>query len=127
MRTNTRVRPAEPPCSLDTFMHALGHQPAPALASIPQTLRSHIGARQFGDFGTVLMAELPASIDLSKRVERLRGYGAAAREDLPLRAHPDYTAENRRLRFAISVTTIVFSGWIIAGVIAAALAAVPDP
>ncbi|RYG93424.1 MAG: hypothetical protein EON58_18360, partial [Alphaproteobacteria bacterium] len=88
MCTNTKARPVERPCSLDKFMHALGHQPAPALPPIPQTLRSHIGARQFGDFGTVLMAERPASVDLFKRVERWRGIDMA-REDLPLRAHPD--------------------------------------
>ena len=120
MRTDTKARPTERPCSLDTFMHALGHQPAPVLASIPQTLRRPVGARQFGDFGTVLMAEKPAASDLSDCVAR--GRAAEVREDLPLRAHPDQIADDRRFRFAASVTTIVFSSWIVIGVVAAALA-----
>lgn len=87
---------------------------------IPQTLRSHIGARSLGDFGTVLLAEKPASADMSHLVARWRE--AEAREDIALRAHPDQTADDRRFRFALSVTTIVFSAWIVIGVVAAALA-----
>lgn len=121
MRTNTKAPPVVRPCSLDTFMHALGHQPSPAQPSIPRTLRSQIGERQFGDFGTFLMAERPASADLSKRVERWRGIDMA-REDLPLRAHPDHTAEDRRLRFALAITAGTLSSWVVIGVIAAALA-----
>jgi hypothetical protein len=118
MRTDTKARPVEPTCSLNTFMHALGHQPAPALPSIPQTLRSHIGARQFGDFGTVLMAERPASFDLPKRVERWRGIDMA-REDLPLRAHPDQTAEDRRFNVIFVATPIAIMILVIVGLVAA--------
>lgn len=118
MRTNTKARPVERPCSLDTFMHALGHQPAPALPPIPQTLRSHIGARQFGDFGTVLMAERPASVDLSKRVERWRGIDMA-REDLPLRAHPDQTAEDRRFNALFVATPVAIMLLVVTGLISA--------
>lgn len=87
---------------------------------IPQTLRTHIGTRRFGDFGTVLMAEKPASADLSERVARWRA--AEVSEDLPLRAHPDQSADDRRFQFAVAVTTTAFGGWIIIGVAAAALA-----
>lgn len=125
MRTNTKARPVERTCSLNTFMHALGHQPAPATATatatatIPRTLLSRVGARRFGDFGTVLLAERPASSDLSDRVARWRA--SEIREDLPLRGHSDQTADDRRFRFAVSVTTIVFSGWIVLGIAVAAL------
>lgn len=119
MRTNTKARLVERLRSLDSFMHALGHQPVPALPSIPQTLRSHVGAREFGDFGTVLMAERPASDDLSARVERWRTIDAAAREDLPLRAHPDQTAEDRRFNFTFVVTPIVIMTWIMISLVAA--------
>ncbi len=120
MRTNTKARPVERPCSLNTFMHALGHQPAPApaLPSMPQTLRSQIGARQFGDFGTVLMTERPASADLSKRIERWRGIDMA-REDLPLRAHPDQTAEDRRFHLIFVATPIAIMALVIIGLVAA--------
>lgn len=120
MRTDTKARAIERPCSFDQFLNVLGHQPALALPPIPRSLRSHIGARELGEFGTVLMAEKPASADLSDRVARWRA--AEAREDLPLRAHPDQTADDRRFRFALAVTTIVFSGWVIIGVVAAGLA-----
>ena len=121
MRTNTKARPVQRPCSLDTFMHALGHQPATATAAatIPQTLRSHINARRFGDLGSVLLAERPASSDLSHRVARWRAI--EVREDLPLRAHPDQAADDRRFHFAVSVTTIVLSGWVMLGIAVAAL------
>lgn len=121
---DTPIRPLERPCSLDRFMHALGHQPVPAVAQIPQTLRSHLGARQFGDFGTVLLAERPASSDLSKRVERWRDVEAAAREDLPLRAHPDQTAEDRRFNFLFVATPIAIMIWVVIGLISAYLGGV---
>jgi hypothetical protein len=123
MHANIKARPVERPCSLDTFMHALGHQPASALAGgPPQTIRALVGSRQFGDFGTVLMAEKPVSADLSAHVARWRATDRARRDDLPLRAHPDQTADSRRLEFALAVTAGTFGGWIILGVIAAAIA-----
>ncbi len=121
MRTDTKLRSSERPCSFDHFLKALGHQPATALQPIPRTLRDHIGAREFGDFGAFLMTDKPATADLSDRVARWRTIDASARQDLPLRAHPDQSADDRRFRFAVSVTTIVFSGWIFIGVVAAAL------
>ncbi|PZO77059.1 MAG: hypothetical protein DI640_01365 [Sphingomonas taxi] len=119
MRTVTNVQQVEAPSSFADCFDILG-DPAPALAGrIPQTLRGHVSARPFGDFGTVLLAQKPASSDLSDRVVRWRA--GDVRGDLPLRAHSDQSADDRRLRFAISVTAVVFSGWIIVGVIAAAL------
>jgi len=119
MRTNTKARLAEWPCSLGTFMQALGHEAAPAISSIPQTLRSHIGARQFGDFGTVLMAERPASADLSNRVERWRVVEVAVDEDLPLHGHPDQTAEDYRFNLLFVATPIAIMILILTGLIAA--------
>lgn len=118
MRTSTKARPVERPCSPIPFMHALGHQPALAPSLIPQTLRAHIGARRFGDFGTVLMAEQPASYDLSKRVERWRGIDMA-REDLPLRPHPDQAAEDRRFNILFVVTPIAIMIWVLIGLLSA--------
>lgn len=119
MRTNTKARLVERPCSLNQFKYVLGHQPAPDAPQIPQTLRSHIGARQFGDFGTVLMAERPASADLSDRVERWRGVEAGTRDELPLRAHPHQTAEEHRFNVLFVVTPILIVCWVILGLIAA--------
>lgn len=119
MRTNTKARLVEQPCSLNTFLHARGHQPAPALPSIPQTLRSHIGSRQSGDFGTVLMAERPASADLSDRVARWCAIDAATGEDLPLRAHSDHAAEDRRFNILFVATPVAIMSWVIIGLIAA--------
>lgn len=119
MRTDTIAREIERPCSFDQFLNVLGHQPVLASPSLPRTLRSNISSRDFGDFGTVLMAEKPASANLSDRVARWRA--TEARENLPLRSHPDQTADDRRFRFAVSVTAIVFSAWIVIGLVAAAL------
>lgn len=121
MRTDTIARQIERPCSFDQFLNVLGHQPAFASSPIPQTLRDHIGRREFGDFGTVLMAERPASADLSDRVARWREVGRDIREDLPLRANADQTADDRRLKFAIAMTSTLIGGWIIVSVVVAAL------
>lgn len=119
MRTDTIARKIERPCSFDQFLQSLSHQPAVASPSIPHTLRDHVGARQFGDFGAVLMAERPASADLSARVQRWRTINATAREDLPLRAHPDQAAEDRQFNFIFVVTPIVIMSWIIISLVAA--------
>lgn len=115
MRAVTKPRPTEPACSFDTFLSALNN-PAPAFAGTPRTLRDHIGARQFGDFGTVMMTEKPASSELSDRVARWREIDAAAREDMPLRARYDQTARERRFEFALAVTTCFLGGWIVIGI-----------
>lgn len=116
MRAVTKPLPNEPACSFDTFLSSLG-SPAPAFASTPQTLRDHIGARQFGNFGTVLMAEQPASADLSNLVARWRA--ADVRKDLPLRAHPDQTADDRRFNFLFVATPIAIMMWVVIGLVAA--------
>ncbi|MEG3084847.1 hypothetical protein U1707_14435 [Sphingomonas sp. PB2P12] len=117
MRADTKPRPTEPACSFETFLSALNNS-APAFAGTPRTLRSHVGARQFGDFGTVLMAERPASFDLSKRVERWRGIDMA-REDLPLRAHPDQTADDRRFNVLFVLTPAMILIMVLAGLFSA--------
>jgi hypothetical protein len=121
MRTDTIARKIERPCSFDHFLNVLGHQPVLASPQILRGLRDQIGARQFGDFGAVLMAERPASADLSDRVARWREIERDSREDVPLRAHPDQTADNRRFQFAVAITAIVVLGWIAVGVAMAAL------
>lgn len=118
MRADTKPRPTEPACSFGTFLSALNN-PTPAFAGPPRTLRDHIGQREFGDFGTVLMAERPASADLSKHVLRWREMDATPREDLPLRAHPDQTAEDRRFNFLFVVTPTAIMLWILMGLMAA--------
>lgn len=118
MRADTKPRPNEPTCSFGTFRSALNN-PAPAFAGPPRTLRDHIGRREFGDFGAVLMAERPASADLSKRVLRWREMDAAPREDLPLRAHPDQTAEDRRFYALYVVAPLAILIWILIGLVAA--------
>lgn len=115
---DTCSRSFEQSCSFDRFLDVLDN-PAPAFAGIPRTLREHVGSREFGSFGAVLMADRPASADLSDRVARWRT--VEAREDLPLRAHPDQTADDRRHRFALAVTSLTLTSWIIVGIIAAAL------
>lgn len=112
MRTVTKLRPTEQGCSFDIFLAVLDN-PAPVFAVTPRTLRDHVGSRQFGDFGAVLMAERPASADLSDRVARWRA--TEVREDLPLRAHADQSADDRRLRFAVTVTACTLSGGIAIG------------
>lgn len=110
------------PCSFTRFLDELGNPPPALAGGPPQTIRALVGSRQFGDFGTVLMAEKPASADLSAHVARWRATDRARRDDLPLRAHPDQTADSRRLEFALAVTAGTLGGWIILGVIAAAIA-----
>ncbi|WP_231420897.1 hypothetical protein [Sphingomonas sp. Leaf205] len=122
MRTDTTTREIERPCSFDRFLSSLGYLPAVASRPIPRTLRDHVGARQFGDFGIVLLAEKPATTDLSDRVQRWRVIDAAAREDMPLREHPDQTADDRRFQFLTAGTAVVIIGWIVFGVLIAAFA-----
>ena len=118
MRTVTKPRPIEPACSFDTFLSVLNN-PAPAFAATPRTLRNHVGARQFGDFGAVLLAERPASADLSDRVARWREIDTTTRDDVPLRARAGQTASERRLQFALAVTSGTLGGWIVIGIVVA--------
>lgn len=122
MRTGTKLQLIEPPCSFAVFLDTLGNPPPVLAGRIPPTLRDQVGYRQFGDFGTVLLAEKPATADLSDRVERWRVIDAAAREDMPLREHADQTADDRRFQFATAFTAIVIIGWIVFGVLIAAFA-----
>ncbi|VVT20491.1 hypothetical protein SPHINGO391_470075 [Sphingomonas aurantiaca] len=117
MRTDTTARQIERPCSFDRFLSVLNN-PAPAFAVAPRTLRDHVSYRDFGDFGGVLLAERPASTELSDRVARWRT--VEAREDLPLHVHPDQSADDRRHRFAFTVTSLTLASWIIIGLVAAA-------
>lgn len=108
---------AQRPCTFPEFLTALNN-PGPVFTSVPRSLREHVGYRSFGDFGALPMAERPASADLSDRVARWRSI--EAREDLPLQAHPDQVADDRRHRFAFAVTSLTLTSWIIIGVVAAA-------
>jgi hypothetical protein len=78
-------------------------------------IRPHFGAREFGQFSTVL-AEAPASLGMQARVHRWRVRDAAQREDLPLRNRPDQSADDRRLLFAVTVTAATLISWILIGV-----------
>lgn len=60
MRTGTSARQIERPCSFDQFLTVLD-DPAPAVSDVPRTLRDRVGYREFGDFGTVLLANSPAA------------------------------------------------------------------
>lgn len=116
MRADTKPRPTEPACSLVIFLSALNN-PAPAFAGPPRTLRDHIRRREFGDFGPVLMAERPASANLSERVLRWRAMDATPREDLPLRAHPDQTAEDRRFNLLFVATPLAIMILVLTGLL----------
>ncbi len=118
MRADTKPRSIEHGCSFDLFLSTLNN-PAPAFAGPPQTLRDHIGKREFGDFGAVLLANRPPSGDLSNRVKRLRGLDVAPRDELPLHAHPDQIAEDRRFNYLFVVTPLAIMIWVLAGLIVA--------
>lgn len=107
------------PCSFARFLDELGNPPQALAGRLPQTIRTHISARRFGDFGAVLMAERPASADLSDRVTRWRAVDAATREDLPLRAHSDHVAEDRRFNILFVATPVAIMSWVMIGLIAA--------
>lgn len=107
---------AQRPCTFPEFLTALNN-PAPLFTSVPRTLRDHVGYRSFGDFGAVLMADRPASADLSDRVARWRS--AERRDDLTLRAHPDQTAEDRQFDFLFVVTPIAIMLLVLIGLMAA--------
>lgn len=118
MRADTKPRPTEPARSFTTFLSALD-SPAPAFAGIPRTLREHIGRRELGDFGTVLMAERPVSDELSAHVARWRASDSARRDDAPLRPHPDQRAEDRRFDLLFVLTPIAIMLMVLVGLMAA--------
>jgi hypothetical protein len=115
MRTNTKLRSSERPCSFDHFLHTLGHQPAPALRPIPRTLRDHIGKREFGDFGAVLLADLPPATDLTDRVRKWRTIEAVRQHDVPLHTRYDYAAEDRRFNVLFVVVPTAIMVWVLIG------------
>ena len=115
-----RSKRAEHSCSFGVFLAALDN-PLPAFTSAPRTLR-HVGHRSFGNFGTVLLAEKPATADLSDRVQRWRAIDASTREDAHLQAHADQTADDRRFRFFVAMTAAVIIGWLTLGISVAAFA-----
>jgi len=114
-----RCKRAEQSCSFGVFLVALDN-PLPAFTSAPRTLR-HVGHRSFGNFGTVLLAEKPATADLSDRVQRWRAIDASTREDAPLQAQADQTAD-RGFRFFVAMTAAVIIGWLTLGISLAAFA-----
>lgn len=120
MRTNTKPRPNVSATQWRNAVLArtdLNH-PAPAFTGPPRTLRDHIGKREFGDFGAVLMANRPPSDDLSNRVRRWRDDEVTMRADLLL-PHADQIAEDRRFNLLFVVTPLVIVIGILAGLIAA--------
>ena len=115
MRLDTKPGQATQPCSFACFLAVLGN-PAPAFAGPPQTLRRQIAARPFAAFGNVFAIERSDPNDLSERVARLRGIQGTRRPDLPLLARDGQSSRQRRLLFAISVTTAIFCTWILLGI-----------
>lgn len=114
LRVVPQLQQAEPPCSFERFLAALGN-PSPAFAGPPASLRRHISARPFAAFGNVFAIERNEPNDLAERVARLRGIQGTPQPDLPLLARDGQTTSQRRLLFAIGVTTAIFSTWILLG------------
>jgi hypothetical protein len=118
MRTNTKARQPEAACPFPVFLAALDN-PAPSFASPPRTLRDHIGKREFGDFGTVLMANRPPATDLTDRVAKWRAIEAAKQHGLPLHTNLDHAAEDRRFNLLFVVTPTAIMVWVLVGLMAA--------
>jgi hypothetical protein len=118
MRADTKPRPTELACSFTTFLSALDN-PAPAFVGIPRSLRDHIGQRELGDFGAVLLAERPVSDDLSAHVARWRASDAARRDDAYLRPHPDQIADDRRFNILFVLTPMAIMIMVLTGLIGA--------
>jgi len=118
MRTETKAREIQRPCTFPVFLAALNN-PAPSFTGLPRTLRDHIGKREFGDFGAVLMANRPPATDLTGRVAKWRAIDAATSHDTPLLPHPDHTAEDRRFSLLFLATPAAIVLLLIIGLIAA--------
>jgi len=121
LRIVPQSQQAEPPCSFERFLAALGN-PSPVFASPPSSLRRHIAARPFAAFGNVFAIEHNEPNDLSERVVRLRGIQGTPRPDLPLLARDGQSSRQRRLLFAIGVTAASFFAWIMFGLAVAYIA-----
>lgn len=105
MRTKTKAREIQRPCTFPVFLAALNN-PAPSFAGPPRTLRDHVGKREFGDLGPVLLANRRPSADLSERVIKWRTLEAEEHHNTPLHAHPDQIAEDRRFQVMFVNTPI---------------------
>ena len=114
LRIIPQLQQAEPPCSFERFLAVLGN-PSPAFAGPPASLRRHIAARPFAAFGDVFAIERNEPNDLAERVARLRAIQGKPRLDLPLLARDGQSSRQRRLSFAIGVTTAIFCTWILLG------------
>jgi hypothetical protein len=106
------------PCSFERFVDALSTDVVDERPRATGTIRPHFGVREFGQFSTVL-AEARASLGMEARVHRWRERDAEQREDVPLRSHPDQSADDRRLLFAVTITAATLFAWILIGVAAA--------
>jgi uncharacterized protein YbjT (DUF2867 family) len=115
LRIVPRSQQAEPPCSFERFLAALGN-PSPAFAGMPPSLRRHTATRPFAAFHNVFAIEGNEPNDLAERVARLRAIQGKPRLDLPLLARDGQSSRQRRLSFAIGVTTAIFCTWILLGV-----------
>lgn len=121
MLANNTARETETTCPFPVFLAALNN-PAPSFAGPPRTLRDHIGRREFGDFGTVLLAKRPPSADLSDRVAKWRTIECATQHDTPIQPHPDHTAEDRKFSLLFVATPVAITIWVVIGLAAAAFA-----
>ena len=115
MRIDTKASQPAEPCSFGCFLAALGN-PSPAYAGPLQKLRQHVAARPFAAFHNVFAIERNEPNDLAERVARLRAIQGTPQPDLPLLARDGQLCRQRRLFFAIGVTTAVFCTWILFGI-----------
>lgn len=121
MLANITIRETDTACPFPVFLAALDN-PAPSFAGPPRTLRNHIGRREFGDFGAVLMANRPPSADLSDRVAKWRTTESSEQHNAPLHPHPDHAAEDRRFSLLFVATPVAIMIWVVIGLVAAACA-----
>lgn len=121
MLANKTARETNTACPFPVFLAALDN-PAPSFAGPPRTLRDHIGHREFGDFGAVLMANRPPTADLSDRVAKWRTIEGATQHDTPIQPHPDHVAEDRRFSLLFIATPTAIMIWVVIGLVAAACA-----
>lgn len=118
MHTETKAREIQRPCTFPVFLAALNN-PAPSFAGPPRTMRDHVGKREFGDFGAVLLANRRPSANLSERVIKWRTLEAEEHHNVPLHPHPDHTANDRRFSLLFLATPAAIVLWVIIGLIAA--------
>jgi hypothetical protein len=121
MLANNTARETDTTCSFPVFLAALDN-PAPSFAGPPRTLRDHIGSREFGDFGAVLLTNRPPSAGLSDRVAKWRTIEGATQHDTPIQPHPDHAAEDRRFSLLFVATPVAIMILVVIGLAAAAFA-----